>query len=228
MKKPKIIALVLTLTILAAGTGLFKYLNGEVIPDLFYIQDVKTWENGKTGYPLFGGRSIGQTFRANFDGLSRIQVFISSVPEKVANKICFHLKNGPKAGEDLAFIKLRGCMFTEDDGVNIDFNKIYGSKNKYYYFYLEAPGSTVKDRINVYFTLYENPSNSNGSMLLDGHKAKGAVIFNSYFFMKENVSGIAGRLWSQLNMDRRFMAGYFSLICLVIACLIYFLLAKCP
>jgi hypothetical protein len=178
-------------------------------------------ENGKTDYMLYGDRSIGQSFIANFNDMSRIQLLIFTNKNADKKNIYFHLKPDPEAVNDIASVKMDLAGATEDDGIIIDFNKISDSKNKHYYFYITAPNMTVNDKIKVFYTLQNNMSNSRGTMMIGHRPAKGALMFNSYFYMKKGIRNIAGDFWAHLNEDRAFMAFYFSLLGIISIGIIY-------
>ncbi len=213
MKNIKLILLlVLSAVIILIG---YRITTNPAIPGLYFIQDIKTMENGKPEYLLYGNRSIGQSFIANFDGLSRIQLMIFTENNGDKKTIYFHLKTDPKAANDIASVKVDLSGATEDDGINIDFKKIPGSKNRHYYFYVAAPNMTVNDKIKVFYALQNNMSNSRGTMTIGHRPAKGALIFNSYFYMKKDIRGIAEDFWAHLNEDRPFTAAYAFMLALI-------------
>lgn len=113
---------------------LFALLLSACAPVIGKTQPVQTeWA------PLAPGATVGQTFVANYDGLSGIQIILSP---KVSGtgKISLHLRADPQSTVDIATASLPVSKVTAAGNYSFFFTPQNVSRRQYYYVYLDLRG----------------------------------------------------------------------------------------
>jgi hypothetical protein len=89
----------------------------------------------------------GQTFVAEYSGLSRIQVLLATYARSNTGPLTFHLRSSPDAQEDLVTLAFDAADVVDNTYYAFEFPPIRGSAGRSFYFCLEAaqaaPGNAV-------------------------------------------------------------------------------------
>lgn len=127
-----------------------------------------------------GGMTVGQTFRAAFDRLDRIDVYLGAAPAGQANSkdVILHVRTAPDATADLRSVVVSGSSVKSDGWVRFDFAAIPDSGGKGYYLLLESPASTTGDALRAARSLQDRYRD--GAYYLNGAPAGGDLAFQVY------------------------------------------------
>lgn len=128
---------------------------------------------------ISGDKKIGQTFMAETDKLSGIDLFMASYFRTNTHPVIFHLKEKPDSIRDLATISISARWVRDNAYHRFRFPAISGSRGKTYYFYLESPESKPGNAI----TLWSHSSDfyKKGSLLINGKKGNGDLNFKTAY-----------------------------------------------
>jgi hypothetical protein len=123
----------------------------------------QTNSDGLTG-EMRAGRHFGQTFRAPFSALYRIDVVLSNYARQNHGRIVFHLYDNTTQTK-ITTIDMDATQIRDNAPQRFTFDPIPGSANREFYFYLEAPEAVSGNGIAVHKTSYD--SYSNGQAYID-------------------------------------------------------------
>jgi|GEM_PF-802333 len=132
---------------------------------------------------IFDGKTVGQTFVAEADGLDGIDVFLATYARTNTQPVLFHLQEGsPQEASpplDLVTQTFSARRVRDNAYYRFRFPAIAPSKGKSYYFYLESPESRPGNAITAWYQP-EDPY-KNGSLFLNGAEAKGDLTFKTVY-----------------------------------------------
>jgi len=134
---------------------------------------------GKAVGEIYGTRSVGQTFIASHDGLSRIDVQLATYRRRNTQPIIFHLRSAPYASKDIATITFEAEDVKDNAYHAFRFPPIPDSQGHSFYFSLESPTSRPGDAI----TMYYSPGDvyAEGQMYIQGEPQDGDLAFRAYY-----------------------------------------------
>ena len=99
---------------------------------------------------LHGPATAGQTFVAEYPGLSRVEIRLATYARRNTGSLVFHLRAAPDAAEDLVALTFDAAE-VEDNAYQIfEFPPIRDSAGRALYFYLEAPEAKPGNGITVW------------------------------------------------------------------------------
>jgi len=226
LKRPEIIVM-LVLILLIATAAIRSIKNDKVPGNYNYLtQDIVLDDDPDAkDILLYGDKTVGQLFRSSFNGLSRIEVYLSVSSDISSKEIILHLKPSPLSRSDIAIARVNTRALIEKDSALFDFPKIAGSKNAQYYFYIEVPGTTPKDKIMVRYTYHKYAdANPKGPMFVNGFKTDGHLLFETFCSLRENPARIVQDLIGLLLKDIPFLIFYVTLLFIVsVGCVYLFL-----
>ncbi len=126
-----------------------------------------------------GARTVGQTFVAHQDGLSRIDVLLATYARKNTHSVTFRLKRSPDAGDDIAAITFSAAKVKDNAFHQFTFAPIPDSKGQAYFFVIESPQSSPGNAI----TIWHDPGDAydEGAMVVDGQATDGDLAFRTYY-----------------------------------------------
>jgi hypothetical protein len=122
-----------------------------------------------------GSTTVGQTFVAPFDGLYRVDVFLSPSGGTDKGDVLFHVRTAPDAGEDLRSGVVNASNVKSAGWFQIEFAPISDSGGKGYYFLLESPSSTPGDTFSASRSSLDRYRD--GVYYLDGAPSDGDLAF---------------------------------------------------
>ncbi len=128
---------------------------------------------------IHGSRTVGQTFVAHENGLSRVDVLLATYARKNTHPVIFHLKESPGAADDIATITFSAARVKDNAFHQFKFAPIPDSKGKSYFFALESPQSVPGDAI----TIWHEPEDvyDEGAMYVNGQPTNGDLAFRTYY-----------------------------------------------
>ncbi len=221
---------------LAAGIA-----NGmaQLPPHFLAFRDIGSVERPDDLIAFSSHQTIGQSFRCNFPNLSSVGFFVSIPREGLEGELIFHLKETPKTIHDLVAVKIKGAqvrpqgkpyhpfMKKTDWGRNeffyyVEFDPIYDSAGKTYYFYLEFLRDKQSQDLESIFQIGKfNASHytglTEGTLYLDHRPEDGNSAFITCCSWVGSIQDAGKIFWGRLNQDRRFLTAYVALLILIIA-----------
>ena len=141
---------------------------------------------------IYGKTKIGQTFAAQYNNLTAIEIRLATYNRKNTGEFIFHLKKDPGSKEDLFNYKGDIGRLKDNKYFRFRFPEIKFSKGKKFYFYLEAPQSRPGNAITIWANsedLYRE-----GEKMVDGGSAQGDLVFKTLYDL-----GLRGNLGVFLN-----------------------------
>lgn len=118
--------------------------------------------------PLVPGHSFGQTFVAEHDGLSRVELMVATYAAKLpSGKVVLHLCDYPDIQDEIASAALTASTIKDNSYVALQFAPIRNSAGKTYYFYLETRDIPAKYALTVWRS--NSDVYSGGRFFVDGH-----------------------------------------------------------
>lgn len=99
---------------------------------------------------LLSSAAAGQTFVAEYAGLSRIDVSLATYARSNTGPLTFHLRTSPDAQEDLAALTVNAAAVADNAYYAFKFPPIRDSAGRSFYFCLEAPEAAPGNAITVW------------------------------------------------------------------------------
>jgi len=90
---------------------------------------------------LGGGASVGQTFRARFDGLCRVDVVLHRASGAPGDRVVLRLKADPVAEDDIAAATVQCYEIIDGEWTTFRFPPVPASAGRRFYARLECPGA---------------------------------------------------------------------------------------
>jgi len=135
---------------------------------------------------IYGGIKAGQTFVAEFNNLSCIEIMLATLDRKNRGNFFFYLRNGVGSDDDI--FKYQGKMEKVKNNTffRFSFPKIKDSKGKKYYFFIAAPDASLGNAITIWSSskdLYKG-----GQKISDGNPAHGDLVFKTEYELNWRLS----------------------------------------
>jgi len=208
----------------------------------FIFSDLGTFATpDKFSQPILPGHSAGQTFISDFDGLTKIGIFIDREDMACKGKLVFHLKSSISSKTDIVTAEInvsdiydnwkefrfppksdkKSCLYF------FQFEPIPDSGGKHFYFYLEYQ-SEDKGR-GVRFGITENKYDqgySGGSSYIDGKEQEWHLLFQTYCAWTGTGKDAFRVILKRISMDRQFFTFYLVLCLALFAALIWITIFK--
>ncbi len=131
---------------------------------------------------IYGDKKIGQTFIADYNNLSAIELLMATYNRENSGDFIFHLRKDVSSIEDL--FQYRGDISKVKDNkyFRFKFPEINNSKGEKFYFYIEAPKSQPGNAI----TIWSNTKDlwkeyREGERIVNGIVAKGDLAFKTVY-----------------------------------------------
>jgi hypothetical protein len=130
--------------------------------------------------PIGGSHTIGQTFVARQDNLTRIQVFGSLGLARPGGHITFHLKSSTSDPADLVSMQIDLSSLRDGTWWNVTFSPIRQARGRTFYFYFSDPDASGAGAARLKYS----PGNpyGGGEMVQDGKSAAGDLLFSASSF----------------------------------------------
>jgi hypothetical protein len=127
---------------------------------------------------LVAGRRFGQTFRAPFSGLYRVDVVLATYARQNHGRVLFHLTTGPEE-PDLATVEIEVAEVQDNASHRFVFEPVANSSGQEFYFYLEAPEAAPGNAITIWETDFD--SYPSGQAYVDDQPTEGDLRFIAYY-----------------------------------------------
>ena len=108
--------------------------------------------NGVAG-ELVEGRTAGQTFRAQHDGLSAVDLQLATYSHRLGGVVVLHLRQDVTHTVDLATVRLPGAAIADNAWTRFAFPPIPNSRGQSYYVELEHQGGRPGAALTAYWWL---------------------------------------------------------------------------
>lgn len=138
--------------------------------------------NNSTEGEIYGNKKIGQSFIADYNNFSAVEVLLATYNRKNTGEFIFHLKNDVSIKDDLFHYRGDLDKVKDNSYFRFQFPKIKDSKGKKYYFYLEAPDSQPGNAI----TIWSNTEDlwreyREGERIINGEVREGDLTFKTAY-----------------------------------------------
>jgi hypothetical protein len=127
---------------------------------------------------LVAGHRFGQTFRAPFSALYRVDVVLATYARQNHGRVLFHLATDIE-GPDLATVEIEAAEVRDNASHRFVFEPIADSAGRGFYFYLEAPEAAPGNAITVWETDFD--SYPGGQAYVDDQPTEGDLRFTAYY-----------------------------------------------
>jgi len=147
-----------------------------------FLQEVTVFNNLKHDIPvgeIHGDIQVGQTFEAEYEGLSGIDVLLATYNRSNSGEFIFHLKSSLDAEKDIYSSRFDIEGVKDNTYFHFEFPKIRNSKRKTFYFYLEAPQSRPGDAITIWS--HSQDSYRKGQKIINTVPAAGDLAFKTVY-----------------------------------------------
>ena len=192
--------------------SIFSVLSVIIIAIIFFSislpRTVAIFNQPKNNIPvgeIYGDTKIGQTFLAEYNDLSAIEVLMATYNRENSGEFIFHLKSDVSGREDIYSFKGDMGKVQNNAFFRFSFPKIENSKKKKYLFSFEAPQAQPGNAITIWSNtedLYKD-----GEKIINGAASQGDLVFKTEYELGMRLSSEA--LTRRLNMVLMFFVGLF-------------------
>jgi hypothetical protein len=166
---------------------------------------------------LLGGRSFGQTFTLQYDGLYRVDLYTATYARENTQPVIFRVRATADSAEDLVRLELPAAQISNSGPTAITFPPLADTAGRKLYFSVESPGSVPGDAVTIY--RHEEDVYPGGEMYVDGQAAGGDMAFIAYTRETFTLSDIWNDFYSRASQDRSFFTFYCVLLALLLVAL---------
>lgn len=128
---------------------------------------------------LVSERRFGQTFRAPFSSLYRVDVLLATYGRRNEGPVLFHLTSGDRQGTELATVEIEAAQVRNNAHRRFVFEPIADSCGRVFYFYIEAPTAAAGNAITAWQTDFD--SFPGGQAHIDDQPTEGDLRFVAYY-----------------------------------------------
>ena len=139
------------------------------------LEAAQTHSTGQHAGEIWGGRTVGQTFVAQHDGLQAVDVLLATFERHNTHPVVFHLREHPNSNDDLRTVTAAASDIVDNAFHRFSFPPIPDSHHQRFYFFIESPASQAGDAV----TAWIGPPGSyqKGSLYLEGQAEEGQLAF---------------------------------------------------
>jgi hypothetical protein len=139
------------------------------------LEAAQTHSTERHAGEIRGGRTVGQTFVAQRDGLHAVDVLMATFDRQNTHPVVFHLRENPDSNDDLRTVTVAASDIVDNAYHRFSFPPIPDSHHRRFYFFIESPASQPGDAV----TAWIGPPSSyqNGSLYLEGQAEEGQLAF---------------------------------------------------
>ncbi len=112
--------------------------------------DLEAWPNARLSPRIFGERTVGQSFIAGRNGLSRVDVFLATYLTAPPGDVIFRLFEGEPAGSPIAEARVSGSKLRDNLFNPFEFRRVARSKGKRFSFTLSVPTASEANGPSVW------------------------------------------------------------------------------
>ena len=146
---------------------------------------VGSWEMGvesrrmKLSGELVGGHSVGQVFVSQQANLCRIDLIMATHKRENSGQLILHLRDDPASSVDLATASVDMGDIMESSWHAFTFPPILDSKDRQFYFYLEAPEAPLGSAVSVWMSTSD--VYADGTAYSDHQPIQGDLAFRTFY-----------------------------------------------
>jgi len=161
---------------------------------------------------LLDGRSFGQTFILQFNGLYRIDLYTATYDRENTRPVIFRICSSPacQAGKELLRLEMPAMQISNIGPTIITFPPIAGTAGHALYFSVESPGSVPGDAVTVYRN--DKDIYPDGQMYIDGQPTKEDIAFIAYTRETFTAADVWNDFYSRASQDKPFFTFYCLLL----------------
>jgi hypothetical protein len=165
-----------------------------------------TWQPQatQTTGEILAGKAVGQSFVAEYAGLSAIEVKIATNSHSQISSLIFHLRTD-KNSEDLITLQVLAPDIKNGAYHIFDFPKIHRSAGQKFYFYIESPEREGYETIEVWGS--EQNTYDNGKALLDDQPTQRIQDLTFRATYEPALRGRLGLLIARLSLSKPLLWG---------------------
>ena len=155
---------------------------------------------------VYDGEKVGQTFVAEHNNLSCIELILATFDRKNKGNFFFYLRSGVGSDEDYFKCKVEMQKVKNNEYFRFEFPKIKDSKKKKYYFFIEAPKTKQGNAISIlssFMDFYEN-----GEKIINGKAVHGDLVFKTEYELGWRLSIV--KLARRLDVILMFFVNLFQ------------------
>lgn len=164
--------LVYLVIFLAVSLGIILIFSKKIV---VYDQFVNTGVVGE----IIGEMKAGQTFVAHYNQLTAVDILLGAYRKENRGDLIFHLKEDGKK-EDIHRFTLDMSRIKDNMYYRFRFPKIKDSRNKNYYFYLEAPKARSGESLTLWCNDKEDKYEE-GAKIINGEWTDGDLVFRTVY-----------------------------------------------
>ncbi|MFZ5917799.1 MAG: DUF6541 family protein [Chloroflexota bacterium] len=127
---------------------------------------------------IAGERSVGQTFVALDDGLSRIDVLLATYARHNSGRLVFGLRQAPAGADDLVRIEVEAATIRDNAYHAFRFDPIPDSGGRSFYFFLQAPEAAPGNAVTVWQSALD--IYPGGSAVVAGQPQSTDLVFRAF------------------------------------------------
>jgi hypothetical protein len=127
---------------------------------------------------ISGSRIVGQSFMANGNGLTRIDIKMATYARTNTKDVTFYLREA-NSTEDLARVKINAQQIKDNSFHHFEFDPIPDSNGKSYILSIQSPESKPGNSITVWYST--NDVYPNGTALVNSTPIEGDLSFRVYY-----------------------------------------------
>lgn len=147
-----------------------------------FLREITAFNQLKHDIPvgeIHGDIRVGQTFVADYDGLTGVDVLMATYNRTNSGEFIFHLKSNPYAEKDLHSARLDIAEVRDNSYFRIRFPKMKSTKRRTFYFYLEAPQSRPGNAITIWS--HSQDSYRKGQKIVNSTPSPGDLAFKTVY-----------------------------------------------
>jgi hypothetical protein len=126
------------------------------------------------------GRSHGQRFLSQHNGLSGIRVRVAVVRRPSTSRLVLHLRANPGAGADIYSVDIPAYRLRDGQTIALRFPPLEDSAGRWYYFSAESPDAVPGDALSLYAVPVAEAINA--QRYEDGLPAPGALLMKLEYY----------------------------------------------
>lgn len=192
------------------------------------VEDVNTDQPQASGTvgELLPSAIAGQTFIAEYPGLSRVEVLLATYARSNAGPLVFRLRSSPDTQEDLVTLAFDAADVVDNTYYTFEFPPIRDSAGRAFYFCLEAPEATPGNAISVWGSAED--AYPDGEAVLQGVAGNGVrdltfrlgyhpPLWQRVNILAERITANKPSVWGDVRLYAVLAAAYLVLLFLLFA-----------
>lgn len=164
---------------------------------------------------IYGGKVVGQSFVADKNKLTRVDVKFATFARTNTNDIIFKMREADPP-KDIVNITVNAAKIKDNSYFGFVFDPIPESQGKSYVFSISSPGSIPGNAITIWYTTEE--AYGGGTAILNNSTIQGDLNFKTY--VKYSRLDFISSFFKKFTQDTPFFIVYISLLTLILSAVI--------